>query len=89
MSETLVAIRCRGSGTLLGFGPADFRIYADPVDAEVEAVGQNEERDSLIYAFSKFAGMNNTQLAKYFTASEGKSLSRQRIQQILRDRQIR
>jgi len=80
----LVEVRCRGSRRLLGFAPADFRIYDDPVDAELAGAGLNEERDSLIDTFSKYEKITHTKLAKIFGP-----VSRQRIEQILNARKIR
>jgi hypothetical protein len=84
MSEELVEVRCRGSRRLIGYAPADFRIFDDPVDAEVESAGLNEERDSLIDTLSKYEKVTHTKLAKIFGP-----VSRQRIEQILKVRKVR
>lgn len=76
----LVEIRDRGSRRLLGWGPNDYRIYSDPVDAAVPQSAADEDRNDLIRALSTYEKVNNTRLGKYF------GITRQRIQQIIRER---
>lgn len=78
----LVEIRCRGCRSLLGLGPADFRIYCDAWCAADFSAVTSEARDALIEAIYHETEMRKTALAPMF------GVARQRIDQILNRRDL-
>lgn len=83
VDETLVEVRCRGCGRLLGVAPADFRIYCDEQCADDFAAVTEEARDALIETIYQTRSPAKAAIAKAF------GLSRQRVDQILLQRDVR
>ena len=81
--ETLVEVRCRGCGRLLGVAPADFRIYCDEQCADDFAAVAEEARDALIETIYQTKSPAKAALARSF------DLSRQRVDQILMQRDMK
>lgn len=77
MQEQMLPIRCRSCRRLLGYGPADFRIYCDESCAQETPATVNEARDALISAMFHTRAVSKTALA----AESG--MSRQRVEQII------
>jgi hypothetical protein len=83
MQEALIPVRCRGCHRTLGIGPANPRIFCDAWCAGDYPTVAGEARDALIEAIHLDQGILKPLLAARF------GMSRQRIDQILKFRDIR
>ena len=82
MVDVLIEVRCRGCRRLLGYGPADFRIYCDSSCADDFPAVVSEDRDALIEAINQETGLISARLGEQF------GIARQRVDQILARRDL-
>lgn len=83
VTEELVEVRCRGCGRYLGKGRQDWRMFCDDWCAEDFPAVAAEGRDALIEAMHQTRSTPKAVLGRLF------GLSRQRVDQILLQRDLR
>lgn len=83
MSEDLIPVRCRGCHRQIGVGPSNPRVFCDAWCAADYPTVREEARDAIIEAIYLDKGILKPLLAQRF------GMSRQRVDQIIRFRDIR